>query len=86
MKCLQHKYPDISEEEVGEIWKLYEHKTSEVIFELEKIRNSYSSSGDRWKVIAYSKAIIAIRKLEVPLASGEQTRMLDGIGNISLKK
>jgi len=78
--CMQNKVPGIDEGGVDEIWKFMENKKKLVLRYLAALKEKHISEGDKWRSIAYSKAIRAIKESHLPIASGEQAMMLPGVG------
>jgi DNA polymerase/3'-5' exonuclease PolX len=57
-----------------------------IITELTKMKNKHTRDGDRFRGIAYSKAINAIRGIDKPIASAEDLRGIKNIGNSIIEK
>lgn len=66
--------------ELGELWDLYMKKKKSIISYLEIVRDGYYAKGEKGKVHGYNRAISVIKKLKIPIVSGNQAMKYKGIG------
>lgn len=79
--CVLGSVKDITDEDIQKVWEEAEEKKELVLAGLQQMKEEAEASGENtYKVIAYVKAIKAIKLLKVPVLSGEQAQKLPGIG------
>jgi len=78
--CAKKTIPGVTDEMIKDVWKDAEEKKEIVLDALEQLKRENEAAGDRFKTIAYARAIPQIKKLKVPLLSGAQALKIKGIG------
>jgi len=84
--CVQTEHPGVTREDLETAWGEQLQRLQPVLDYLEVLRTEYLEAGDRWRMISYSKAIKALKAVEVPIVSGKQAQKLRGIGSGIAKK
>lgn len=70
-----------TEDTILELWDEALARNQLVLDTLEQLRTENESDDtSRWQSIAYAKAIKELKKLKIPIVSGEQARKIKGIG------
>lgn len=79
--CVLRSVKNVTDKEIEDAWTLAEEKKELILSSLQQMKDEAEASGENtYKVIAYVKAIKALKAIKVPVLSGDQAQKLDGIG------
>lgn len=81
-KCVSHKL-QVTKEDLLKVWNDLESRNKLILDALEEIKKEHESDIDQsatHRARAYINAIKAVKKLNVPLLSGQQAMKISGIG------
>jgi len=80
LKCIQKKHPTATISDIRTIWDNAEKKKSLIIDALTQLYEEHKAKGDRFRSIAYGRALTQIKKMTSPIVSGKQAKKIKGIG------
>ena len=78
--CMNVTHAELGDSEVDKLWNDAENIKPIILEALEILRLESEGNNEPFKVTAYRNAINSIKKLTVPIVSGEQASKLKGIG------
>ena len=84
--CIGHIKPNITRQEIRDIWDFYLEKHMMILSYLEALLAKHTAEGDKVRITAYRNAIKTIKNSKVPIASGAQAIKLKGIGKKTADK
>ncbi len=83
LRCVLVSFPEVTERDVDDVWSELMKRNVMIIKALEDLKRENELSGDSsaiWKTKAYTSAINALKKLKIPIVSGDQVIKIKGIG------